>query len=274
MPQCVRLAALDVLNTPDPGDKTAKAREVAASWFAGQLGLPVNGAPSLAPDRPARPEKPDLKPPSQVARRRLSSIAGRFALLHAVAHIEFNAVDLAFDLVARFGGSPLIRDVDRHAFISDWIQVGDDEARHFNMINTRLAELGGQYGDLPAHDGLWEAAQSTATDLAARLAIAPMVLEARGLDVTPMMIEKLKSVEDRDSADILTVIYTEEVAHVAAGRRWFEAVCKEKAQDVETTFHELVRRYFSGNLKRPFNVPARDAAGMPQDWYEPLAEMD
>ena len=233
---------------------------------------PRAGAASAAPDRPARPDRPELKPPGQVPRRRLGSVAGRFALLHAVAHIEFNAIDLAFDLVARFGGDPRIEEAERHRFISDWIAVGDDEARHFQMVRRRLQDLGGDYGDLPAHDGLWEAAGATADDLAARLAVAPMVLEARGLDVTPGMIDKLRAVDDHESADILEVIYREEVGHVAAGRRWFEAVCRSETADPKARFQSLVSERFKGDLKRPFNTDARGRAGLPGDWYEPLAE--
>lgn len=270
-PTGIQTAAARVLTTADPAAKAAEARACAAAWRDGGLVLPEAGTPSLAPPRPARPERPVLAAPGQVPRRRLTTANGRRALLHAVAHIEFNAIDLAFDLVARFGGDPRIAAQDRHAFISDWISVGDDEARHFTMIRARLQALGGDYGDLPAHDGLWTAAEATAGDLAARLAVAPMVLEARGLDVTPGMIERLRSVGDEDSVEILTVIYTEEVGHVAAGRRWFEAVCRSEAQDPRTRFQTLVTQYFKGDLKRPFNEDARSAAGLPADWYAPLA---
>lgn len=174
--QDVRSAAATVLLTADPADKSEAARACGAAWRAGTLALPAAGAPSLAPARPARPDRPELKAPGQVPRRRLGTVEGRFALLHAVAHIEFNAIDLAFDLVARFGGDPSILDQDRKRFITDWISVGDDEARHFQMVRARLNSLGGDYGDLPAHDGLWEAAEATADQLAARLAVAPMVL--------------------------------------------------------------------------------------------------
>lgn len=265
--------AVKVLTTAEPTAKSAAARDCAARWRAGALSLPEPGATSLAPARPARPEAPELLPPGQVPRRRLGTVAGRIALLHAVAHIEFNAIDLAFDMIARFGGDPRIADSDRHAFVSDWVSVGDDEARHFMMVRDRLQTLGADYGELPAHDGLWEAAAATSGDLAARLAIAPMVLEARGLDVTPGMIDKLKSVDDPDSAAVLNVIYTEEVAHVAAGRRWFEAVCASEGEDPTERFHTLVKSHFKGELKRPFNTPARDRAGMPGDWYEPLADL-
>lgn len=267
----VQAAAAGVLSQGDPAAKVKAARACAAAWRAGDLATPAPGAPSQAPQRPARPDRPELKPPGQVPRRRLGTAAGRFALLHAVAHIEFNAIDLAFDLVARFAGDEQIGDTKRAAFISDWISVGDDEARHFEMVRARLQALGGDYGDLPAHDGLWNAAEDTAGDLAARLAVAPMVLEARGLDVTPGMIERLRSVGDGDSVDVLTVIYTEEVGHVAAGRRWFEAVCATRGADPKTQFQALVSQFFKGDLKRPFNEEARGAAGLPADWYGPLA---
>lgn len=269
----VQTAAAQVLSTADPTAKAEAARACAAAWNAGTLSPPNRGDVCTANDRPARPERPELLAPGQVPRRRLGTLAGRFALLHAVAHIEFNAIDLAFDMVVRFGGDTRIEDSDRHDFVSNWITVGDDEARHFQMVRERLAELGGDYGDLPAHDGLWEAAHATRNDVAARLAIAPMVLEARGLDVTPGMIEKLKSVGDQQSAAILEVIYTEEVAHVAAGRKWFEMVCKAEGKNPRDHFHHLVKTYFKGELKRPFNTDARDRAGVPGDWYEPLADL-
>lgn len=272
MNSCVQSAAAAVLRQGEPAAKVDAARACAQAWREGRLSAPQRGAPNTAPDRPARPERPQLRPPGQVPRRRLGSVAGRFALLHAVAHIEFNAIDLAFDLVARFGGDRRISETDRHAFISDWITVGDDEARHFAMVRSRLETLGGDYGDLPAHDGLWQAALDTRDDLAARLAVAPMVLEARGLDVTPGMIDRLRAVCDDESADILAVIYTEEVGHVAAGRRWFEALCSAENENPRDRFQRLVSLYFKGFLKRPFNESARGAAGLPSDWYGPLAD--
>jgi uncharacterized ferritin-like protein (DUF455 family) len=270
---CVQTAALSVLMTAEPAAKAACARRVAADWRAGALAVPKRGAPGLAPNRPARPDKPVLAPPSAVPKRKLGSQAGRFALLHAVAHIEFNAIDLAFDLVARFGGDARIADETRAAFIDDWISVGDDEARHFMLLTERLAALGGAYGDLPAHDGLWSAAEATKDDLPARLAIAPMVLEARGLDVTPVMITRLREAGDEASAAALEIIYSEEVAHVAAGRRWFDAVVTAEDHDPRERFQTLVRQYFRGALKPPFNIPARDRANLPEDWYAPLAEL-
>jgi len=264
----VQDAARAVLDTAEPAAKCAEAFEMAGLWAAQALRLPPSGAPSKAPDRPARPPKPELVPPGRVARRRLSSDAGRIALLHAVAHIEFNAINLAFDLIARFAGDPAIADEARSAFIGDWIQVGADEARHFLLLEERLADMGATYGDRPAHDGLWQAARDTADDLAARLAVAPLVLEARGLDVTPGMIERLTNAGDEKSAAALTTIYHEEIAHVAAGARWFTHVCDARGENPESAFQTLVRDRFRGVIKPPFNRSARDEAGLPSSFYE------
>lgn len=257
-----------VLDTAEPRDKAAAAREAARRWREGSLPL---GESLDAPDRPARPDEPVGVAPGKVPRRRLNSPAGRIALLHAIAHIEFNAIDLAFDLVVRFARDPLIADADRPAFLSDWVGVGDDEARHFVLVADRLEAMGSRYGALPAHDGLWEAARATAGSLAARLAVAPLVLEARGLDVTPGMIDRLQSAGDTASADILRVIYNEEIGHVAAGARWFRTVCAALETDPAAHFQALVSRYFKGNLKPPFNAEARARAELPADYYLPLA---
>lgn len=269
---CVTECAAAVLQAGSPEDKTAAAQVLATDWAAGQLRLPEAGSPCTAPQRPTRPNQPDLVSPALVKRRRLGTQAGRVALLHAVAHIEFNAIDLAADMIARFGGASEITDTDRASFITDWVGVCADEARHFGMIQRRLRELGADYGDLPAHDGLWQAAEATSGDLTARLVIAPMVLEARGLDVTPAMIEKLKSVSDPDSAAILQVIYDDEIGHVAAGSKWFSYICETQDRPHTQTFHKMVRTYFKGLLKPPFNRAARDLAGVPLAYYEPLTQ--
>ena len=221
------------------------------------------------PARPARPDRPELRAPKHLKRRRISpSPAGRIALLHALAHIELNAIDLAWDLIARFRGEPgLPRD-----FFDDWVGVADEEAKHFTLLSARLSGLGAAYGDLPAHDGLWQAAQSTAHDLAARLAVVPLVLEARGLDVTPGMIVRLDEAGDEASAAILRTIHAEEIGHVAAGRRWFEHCCHAAGRDPVRTYHELVRKYFRGAIKPPFDQAGRAEAGMTAAYYVPLAE--
>lgn len=197
------------------------------------------------PTVPLAPMLPELLPPKEMPRRRRGgSVANRIALMHAVAHIELNAIDLAWDMVARFGqagGEAMPR-----AFLDDWAGVADDEARHFCLIRDRLKELGADYGDLPAHDGLWQAAEATRHDLAARLAVVPMVLEARGLDVTPPMIARLERLGDVDSAAILKVIYEEEITHVAAGERWFRYICQRQGAEVPKRFHALVREILRG----------------------------
>ncbi|MEA1942779.1 MAG: ferritin-like domain-containing protein [Pseudomonadota bacterium] len=260
--------ARGVLDTAGPRDKAAAAREAARLWRAGDVAL---GEAVAAPDRPARPDEPVGVPPGKVPRRRLNSLAGRSALMHAIAHIEFNAIDLAFDMVVRFARDPLIADAERDAFVTDWIGVGDDEARHFTMVADRLETMDCHYGALPAHDGLWDAARATSGSLPARLAVAPLVLEARGLDVTPGMIDRLVSAGDAGSADILRVIYEEEIGHVAAGARWFRRVCDKLGVDPAPHFQTLVSQYFKGNLKPPFNSQARAQAELPAEYYAPLA---
>jgi uncharacterized ferritin-like protein (DUF455 family) len=256
--------AAGVLRTADPAEKARAARDAASAWRGAPEMMVGSATP---PDRPARPENPPLRPPREVPRRRITSgVPGRVALLHALAHIELNAIDLAFDIVTRFSHEDLPR-----AFYDDWIAVGDDEARHFQMLATRLAELDAAYGDMNAHDGLWQAAEETADDLLARLAIVPLVLEARGLDVTPAMAGKLRAAGDDRSADMLQVIHDEEITHVAAGARWFRYLCERREMDPAETYGALVRERFRGQLKPPFNTASRNAAGLPAEFYEPLA---
>jgi uncharacterized ferritin-like protein (DUF455 family) len=256
-------AAREVLLCGDADEKARLARIAAARWQAGELSP---GGGIAMPDRPNRPARPELLLPRDMPRRSFKGERGRIALLHSLAHIELNAIDLAFDIAGRFAGETLPR-----AFFDDWIGVGDDEARHFNMLQARLAAHGAAYGDLPAHDGLWQAAEETRHDLMARLAVVPMVLEARGLDVTPAMIGRLTGAGDHESARVLETIYTEEKGHVAAGARWFAFLCAERGEDAEAAFHRLVKQHFRGALKPPFNRPARDEAGLPARFYEPLA---
>jgi uncharacterized ferritin-like protein (DUF455 family) len=202
-------------------------------------------------------------------RRHFGTRSGHVALIHTLAHIELNAIDLGWDIVARFAGRGLPDE-----FAGDWAEVAAEEAEHFALLQQRLAALGVRYGDLPAHDGLWEAAEATAADLLARLAVVPLVLEARGLDVTPQMIGRLERAGDTDSAAVLRRIYHDEIGHVAIGARWFDRLCRKRGLDPAATFHDKVRQYFCGNLKQPFNRAARDAAGFPSTYYEPLAEAD
>lgn len=257
-------AAVAVLQTDKARSKAEVARIAAHEWRAGNLAFKFTVNPPLRPERPARPV---LLDPSQMPKRgKGGNENNRRALLHAIAHIELNAIDLAFDMVARFG------DLMPRSFTDDWIKVGDDEARHFAMVSSRLKALDCYYGDLPAHDGLWQSAIDTKDSLPARLAIVPMVLEARGLDVTPKMIEQFRAAKDETSADVLQIIYEEEVEHVAAGTRWFKQLAQKGQIDPDAWFQELVQSYFKGQLKPPFNKPARNRAGMPVSFYEPLVD--
>ncbi len=256
-------AAVEILTAAEPAEKIARSLETAAAWRVGAL--PVGTA--QPPDHPARPPAPRLVEPRDVARRRVTrGLAGRVALLHAVAHIELNAVDLAWDLIARFAAPDLPRQ-----FFDDWVSVAAEEATHHALLAERLQALGTRYGDLPAHDRMWTAAFNTRHDLLARLAVVPLVLEARGLDVTPAMIARLTAVDDPESAATLQRIYDDEVGHVAIGRTWFEHLATARGLDPAPTWQALVRAHFPGPLKPPFNEAARARAGFAAAFYQPLA---
>lgn len=258
-----------VLTTAEPREKAACARLMRQSWLdTADIGEPSG----VLPNQPARPARPKLVDPLDVPRRRLGSPQGRGALLHAIAHIELNAIDLAADMIARFAMHPDVAEADRVDFITDWSSVCDDEARHFILLADRLEALGLSYGDHPAHNGLWEAAQSTRDNFPARVAIAPLVLEARGLDVTPGMINRLKSVGDKESVAVLEVIYSEEIGHVSIGARWFKYLAALQPEPPESYFHALVRTHFKGQVKSPFNDKARTLAGLSRAYYAPLEE--
>ncbi|MBV1692881.1 MAG: ferritin-like domain-containing protein [Hyphomicrobiales bacterium] len=261
-------AARAIVAAPQTAEKVRLARSTAKAWFAGRLSLGHLSAADAMPDRPGRPERPILLPPRQMPRRTTGGEKGRIALLHSLAHIELNAVDMTWDLVGRF-----VREPVPTAFFDNWVQVGLEEAKHFDLLARRLEELGAAYGDHPAHDGLWQAAQATAGDLMARVAVVPLVLEARGLDVTPAMIERLKAAGDEDSAAIIEIIYRDEKRHVAFGARWFRFLCERAGLAPEPTFHDLVRRHFRGPIKPPFNDKARSEAGLTPGFYKPLSAL-
>jgi len=256
-------ACIAVLQCSDPRDKLMAARRAARDWRLGRLGHRFDMAP---PDRPAHPAAPELLPPNRMPKRgKGGSVRARIAMIHALAHIEFVAIDLAFDLVARFGAD------FPPAFADDWLRVGADETMHFALLDRRLRMLGSQYGALPAHDGLWEAARETAHDVAARLAVVPMVLEARALDITPATIVRFEGVGDEETARILRRIVDDEVRHVAAGMKWFLWSTNRRGANPQETYQNLVRQHFRGALKPPFNDSARRQAGLTRDFYAPLA---
>jgi len=254
-----------VLLTVDPLEKAFAARAAARGWRAGRLAHRFDIA---MPDDPPRPDRPELLPPNRMPKRgRAGSDRSRLAMLHALAHIEYVAIDLAFDCAGRFGeGMP-------RAFVDDWLGVGADEAMHFVLLDRRLRGLGSAYGALPAHAGLWEAAEKTRDDLVARLAVVPMALEARGLDVTPATVERLRAAGDERSARILSRIYTDEIRHVSVGTKWFESCCADRRQRPAELWQSLISRHFRGVVKPPFNDSARAQAGLTLDYYGTLAAL-
>jgi uncharacterized ferritin-like protein (DUF455 family) len=246
-----RLAAC--LQASGPSAKVACVHALYADWQAGGLDAALAAARTPI-DQPGRPEKPERVAPQQVPRRRVDTLSGRAALIHALAHIEFNAINLALDAAHRFAGMPV-------AYYADWLRVADEEARHFELLNTHLATLGHGYGDFPAHNGLWDMALKTAHDPLVRMALVPRVLEARGLDATPLIVDKLRSVNDTRMIEILAVIERDEIGHVAIGSHWFGWLCAARGLEPEATFRQLLKDYDAPPLRPPFNLAARRQAG-------------
>lgn len=249
----LRAVARAALLLADPAQKIACVHEFDAG------AAPIDADCVLAPVAvPGRPERPVLVPPARVPRRGTGTPEGRAALLHAIAHIEFNAINLALDAVARYAGMPA-------AYYRDWWRVAVEEAQHFSLLIAHLATLGHDYGDFPAHDGLWEAARKTADDCLARMALVPRVLEARGLDVTPGMRARLVAAGDTRASAILDVILREEIGHVAIGNRWFKHLCAERGLDPASAFRDACARYGQSLPRPPFNVEARLAGGFTRE---------
>jgi len=267
LPPCLATAAIGALAASNLDEKCRLTAQMAGRWEARQLSLISSHANRLAPpERPGRPSKPELVPPHRVPRRAIRSEKGMIALLHAIAHIELNAIDLALDIIARFARLSMPR-----SFYDGWVMVAREEARHFSLLRSRLADFNAAYGDLPAHDGLWEAAQRTGHDLKARLAVVPLVLEARGLDITPSLIRQINETGDTRTAEIFHIIYEDEKGHVAVGAKWFRFLCHKQGVDPSAEFQALVRRYFRGPLKPPFNDLARARSGITPGFYRSLS---
>lgn len=229
--------------------------------------VPVAIADTQLVAQAGRPLLPMLVHPSEVPRRRLGSVAGRIGLIHAIAHIEFNAVNLAIDAVYRFRSMP-------PAYYRDWIRVAREEAVHFKLLQERLQQLGSCYGQLPAHGGMWEMAVETNYDVVARMALVPRVLEARGLDVTPAMIAKLEKHGDTETVQIFERILTEEIEHVRIGNRWFQYACEQRGLEPLPTFSALLRKHGRIALRGPFNRDARLQAGFTEAELHELAELE
>ncbi|MDE2302277.1 MAG: ferritin-like domain-containing protein [Sphingomonadales bacterium] len=261
-PAGVGAAIRAALLTETTRERVMAARRIARDWRQGRLAFTF----VPLPDCPRRPAAPPLVPASRLPRRgRGQSPRARIALWHALAHIEFVAIDLALDMAGRFGA------VAGAQFTGDFLAIAAEEAMHFALIDRHLAALGSHYGALPAHDGLWQAALETRHDLAARLAVVPLVLEARGLDVTPSMLARARASGDARGARILQRILDDEIRHVATGAKHFLAHCERTRKTPGPEWRMLVTGHFRGSLKPPFNDSARQAAGLPREWYAALA---
>jgi uncharacterized ferritin-like protein (DUF455 family) len=249
-PDTLRVQALRLLQIGSTQTKAAAVRELdTTAW-------PLDVAQFLfePPELPGRPARPVLVQPGALRQRAVGTLEGRASLIHALTHIEANAINLALDIVWRFDGMP-------QAFYMDWLQVAQEEALHFELLEAHLRTLGFAYGDFPAHDGLWDMAARTRSDLLARLALVPRTLEARGLDATPAIRNKLVSVGDLRAAQILDIILRDEIGHVATGNRWYRHLCMQRGLDPVATYDLLALRHSAPVLKGPFNLDARRAAG-------------
>lgn len=250
-------------------DKVARTQATARAWREGAYSLLAAHDP-LPIGEPGRPALPQLVHPRDVPRRRSTTPEGRAILIHAIAHIEFNAIDLAWDAVYRF------RDMSRD-YYDDWVRVADEESQHFALLRGRLRDYGCDYGAYAAHHGLWEMAQKTADDVLVRMALVPRVLEARGLDVTPGILEKLRVAGDLRSVEILEIILRDEIGHVAIGTRWFRHLCAERNLDPDSSFEALMQRYIgemNGRIQGPFHEEARVQAGFSESEMTHLKALD
>lgn len=260
-------AAFDCLMCSDLDTKLELSKNTAQAWREGKLSLNNDIAPSVqAVPVPGRPARPELVAPRHLMKRKLTTPQGRLVLLHALSHIEFNAINLAWDAVYRFRGLP-------SEYYADWIRIADEETYHFELLRAHLQSDAADYGDFPAHNGLWELAQETAHDVLVRMALVPRVMEARGLDVTPGIMEKLKNIGDNRAVEILEIIFRDEIGHVAAGTRWFRHVCAERGVEPEATFQDLLQQHLKGQVRPPFHQQARTAAGFSLTEMDMLAKL-
>jgi len=241
------------LATNDVDEKLYLTHKSAALMREGTLSLSSFGQ-VLSTNENGAPAKPELVKAKKVPKRGFGSLEGRAIMIHAIAHIEFNAINLALDAAQRFPDMP-------DEYYQDWLRVADEEAYHFELIRAHLRFLGAEYGDYPAHNGLWEMAENTGHDVLHRMALVPRVLEARGLDVTPAIQEKLRQAGDKHAATLLDIIFADEIGHVEVGTRWFRYLCKQQGKQPEPTFFALLEQYFPKGLYGPYNIEAREAAG-------------
>ncbi len=262
----LRPHALEVLQITDPATKAEAARALLAAARAGELGIDPDAPLAEPPGLPGRPPLPRLVAADQVPRRSPFTPAGRAALLHAIAHIEFNAINLALDAVWRFAGMP-------EKFYRDWLQVAGEEALHFTLLREHLRTLDHDYGDFDAHNGLWAMTESTKHDIVARMALVPRTLEARGLDATPPIQAKLAKAGDHEAVAILDIILRDEIGHVAIGNHWYRWLCARDGLDPEALYPQLLKQHAAPRLKPPYNLAARRSAGFSEaelSWLDSL----
>ena len=250
----LRQIALQLLAETNVELKVQGALQLAEAWPAHKLELDTTLELKPGQSIPGQPQRPELVSPLQVKKRAMNTAEGRAILIHALAHIEFNAINLALDAIWRFAGMP-------QAYYQDWLKVAAEEAYHFSLLNAHLQSLGYAYGDFPAHNSLWEMAEKTRSDVLARMALVPRTMEARGLDATPALRAKLAQAGDIRAAEILDIILRDEIGHVTIGNRWFGYCCEQRGLDVIQTYDNLAREYKAPVLRGPFNLEARRAAG-------------
>lgn len=250
----VRQSALDWLACKDVADKVAGVTALNQAWLAGQLHLSAAIQLTASAAIPGRPDRPVLVSPLQVEKRSMRTVEGRAALIHAIAHIEFNAINLALDAVWRFANMP-------PQYYADWLNVAAEEAYHFTLLNTHLQTLGFSYGEFAGHNSLWEMVERTSDDVLARMALVPRTMEARGLDASPPLRNKLAQVGDTHAAEILDIILRDEIGHVAVGNHWFNWCCAQRNLEPMATFAQLCVQYKAPKLRPPFNFEARRKAG-------------
>jgi len=255
----IRQAALDILATTNASTKVSQVFCLFDEYWQHSVGI---DAGNILNEQglllPGRPQKPDLVPPLQVPKRKMDSIEGKVSLLHALAHIEFNAINLALDAIWRFAGMP-------SQYYEDWLKVAKEEAFHFKLLNEYIESFGFQYGDFPAHNSLWEMVERTKDTVIARMALVPRTMEARGLDAVPMIRNRFKQIKETGAVEILETILRDEIGHVAIGNRWFNFLCAKDNLFPISTYRELARKYSAPKLRGPFNLEARKQAGFTEE---------
>lgn len=249
----LQAAAHYCLMQSDVKKKMEATLETQALWSQRQLPRELSGVANVD-CHVGIPEKPELVPFNQLPRRSLTSEKGHAALIHSFVHIEFNAVNIAWDAVYRFPDMP-------DAFYDDWVKIAAEEAYHFQLLNDYLLRMGFKYGSFAAHAGLWETVEQTREDVMIRMALVPRVLEARGLDVTPNIIQRFRQHKKDEAADILSIIYEDEIGHVGVGSKWFRFLCEQRGIDSQKTFESLINKYAIDKIRQPFNLDAREQAG-------------